>query len=63
MEDVAEKDATEKSDAARDAFLAELARDSEKSSSGGNEKSKHAHEKTKDKKKNKEYRRAKDSKV
>lgn len=63
MEDVAEKDATEKSDAARDAFLAELVRDSAKSSSGGNEKSKHAHEKTKDKKKNKEYRRAKDSKV
>uniref|UniRef100_A0A1S3XFJ3 USP domain-containing protein n=1 Tax=Nicotiana tabacum TaxID=4097 RepID=A0A1S3XFJ3_TOBAC len=62
LEDLAEKDATEKSDAARDAFLAELARDSEKSSSGGNEKSKHAHEKTKDKKKNKEYRRAKDSK-
>lgn len=62
LEDLAEKDATEKSDAAREAFLAELARDSEKSSSVGNEKSKHAHEKTKDKKKNKEYRRAKDSK-
>ncbi|CAN4100452.1 unnamed protein product [Withania somnifera] len=62
LEDLAEKDATEKSDAAREAFLAELALDSEKSSSGGNGKSKHAHEKTKDKKKNREYRKAKDSK-
>ncbi|KAF3655732.1 putative LOB domain-containing protein 27-like [Capsicum annuum] len=62
LEDLAEKDATEKSDAAREAFLAELARDSEKSLSGGNEKSKHAHERTKDKKKNKEYRKAKDLK-
>ncbi|CAN4099344.1 unnamed protein product [Withania somnifera] len=62
LEDLAEKDATQKSDAAREAFLAELARDSEKSSGGGNEKSKHAHEKTKDKKKNREYRKSKDSK-
>lgn len=62
LEDLAEKDATEKSDATREAFLAELARDSEKSSSWGNEKSKHAHEKTKDKKKKQEYRKAKDSK-
>ncbi|XP_049412338.1 uncharacterized protein LOC125875277 [Solanum stenotomum] len=62
LEDLAEKDATEKSDATREAFLAELARDSEKSSSGGNEKSKHGHEKTKDKKKKQEYRKAKDLK-
>ncbi|KAM7272212.1 hypothetical protein ACFE04_026875 [Oxalis oulophora] len=44
LEDLAEKDATEKSDAAREAFLAELALDSKK-------------EKTKDKKKNKEHKK------
>lgn len=63
LEDLAEKDATEKSDAAREAFLAELDRDSKNSSGGGNGYSKHTHDKIKDKKKNKEYRKTKDSKV
>lgn len=63
MEDLAEKDATEKSDAAREAFLAELALDSKKGSSGGSDNARHLQEKTKDKKKNKDFRKAKDSKV
>lgn len=63
MEDLAEKDATEKSDAAREAFLAELALDSKKGVKGGNDNLRHTQEKTKDKKKNKEYRKAKDTKV
>ncbi|KAL4559240.1 hypothetical protein LXL04_031375 [Taraxacum kok-saghyz] len=54
LEDLAEKDATEKSDAAREAFLAELALDSKKGS---------ANDKLKDKRKNKDYRKIKDSKV
>ncbi|CAK9184755.1 unnamed protein product [Ilex paraguariensis] len=62
LEDLAEKDATEKSDAAREAFLAELALDSKKGSAGGSDSSRHIHEKTKDKRKNKEYRKTKDSK-
>ncbi|GFZ03655.1 ubiquitin carboxyl-terminal hydrolase-related protein [Actinidia rufa] len=62
LEDLAEKDATEKSDAAREAFLAELALDTRKGSGGATDNSKHAHEKTKDKKKNKEHRKTKDSK-
>lgn len=62
LEDLAEKDATEKSDAAREAFLAELALDSKKGG-GGSDNARHMHEKAKDKKKNKEYRKAKDSKV
>ncbi|KAL3528300.1 hypothetical protein ACH5RR_007622 [Cinchona calisaya] len=63
LEDLAEKDATEKSDAAREAFLAELALDSKKGSGGGSDNVRHMHEKTKDKKRNKEYRKAKDSKA
>ncbi|XP_027125792.1 uncharacterized protein [Coffea arabica] len=63
LEDLAEKDATEKSDAAREAFLAELALDSKKGSSGGSDNARHMHEKTKDKKKNKDFRKAKDSKA
>jgi hypothetical protein len=63
LEDLAEKDATEKSDAAREAFLAELALDSKKGGRGGSDTSRHAHEKTKDKKKNKDHRKTKDSKV
>lgn len=63
LEDLAEKDATEKSDAAREAFLAELALDSKKGVRGGNDNSRHTQEKSKDKKKNKEYKKAKDSKV
>lgn len=62
MEDLAEKDATKKSDAAREAFLAELARDSKK---GGVviDGSKHVHERTKDRKKSRENRKNKDQKV
>ncbi|GLT46395.1 hypothetical protein SLA2020_201490 [Shorea laevis] len=63
LEDLAEKDATEKSDAAREAFLAELALDSKKGVRGGNDNSKHAPEKSKERKKNKEYRKSKDSKA
>ena len=63
MEDLAEKDATEKSDAVREAFLAELARDSKKGVRGGSDNSRHSQEKSKDKKKNKEFRKSKDSKV
>ncbi|PQQ08494.1 uncharacterized protein Pyn_19297 [Prunus yedoensis var. nudiflora] len=63
LEDLAERDATEKSDAAREAFLAELALDSKKAVRGGNDSLRHTQEKTKDKKKNKEYKKAKDSKV
>ncbi|XP_050376069.1 uncharacterized protein LOC126793558 isoform X2 [Argentina anserina] len=62
LEDLAEKDATEKSDAAREAFLAELALDSKKGVKGGNDNLRHTQEKSKDKKKNKEYRKAKDTK-
>ncbi|CAH1443045.1 unnamed protein product [Lactuca virosa] len=54
LEDLAEKDATEKSDAAREAFLAELALDSKKGT--GNDK-------LKDKRKNRDYRKIKDSKA
>ncbi|MBA0552115.1 hypothetical protein Golob_022954 [Gossypium lobatum] len=63
LEDLAEKDATEKSDAAREAFLAELARDTKKGIRGGNDNSRHSQDKSKDKKKNKEFRKSKDSKV
>lgn len=63
LEDLAEKDAREKSDAAREAFLAELALDSKKGVSAGVDNSKHVHERTKDKKKSKESRRNKDLKV
>ena len=61
LEDMAEKDAREKSDAAREAFLAELALDSKKGTTTGVENSKH--EKSKDKKKSKEGRKNKDLKV
>ncbi|KAK8587419.1 hypothetical protein V6N13_086406 [Hibiscus sabdariffa] len=63
LEDLAEKDATEKSDAAREAFLAELARDSKKGARGGSDNSRHSQEKIKDKKKSKEFRKSKDSKA
>ncbi|KAI3751964.1 hypothetical protein L2E82_23058 [Cichorium intybus] len=53
IENLAEKDATEKSDVAREAFLAELAQDSKK---GATDVSKHLN-----KRKNKEYRKVKDS--
>ncbi|KAK9080469.1 hypothetical protein SSX86_000227 [Deinandra increscens subsp. villosa] len=60
LENLAEKDATEKSDAAREAFLAELALDSKK---GSSDIPKHLNDKLKDKKKNKEYRKTKDFKA
>lgn len=63
LEDLAEKDATEKSDAAREAFLAELALDSKKGTSNGNDNSKNMQEKVKDKKRNKDSRRNRDSKA
>ncbi|KAK0588126.1 hypothetical protein LWI29_034754 [Acer saccharum] len=63
LENLAEKDATEKSDAAREAFLAELALDSKKGARKGSDNSKHMHDKTKDKRKNKEFRKTKDSKA
>ncbi|XP_052181152.1 uncharacterized protein LOC127794247 [Diospyros lotus] len=63
LEDLAAKDATEKSDAVREAFLAELALDSKKSSGGGIDNSKYAHENTKDKRKNKENRKSKNAKA
>ncbi|KAJ9560193.1 hypothetical protein OSB04_005353 [Centaurea solstitialis] len=60
LEDLAEKDATEKSDAAREAFLAELALDSKK---GSVDNSKQSNDKLKDKRKNRDYRKIKDSKA
>ncbi|CAI9112340.1 OLC1v1012779C3 [Oldenlandia corymbosa var. corymbosa] len=63
LEDLAERDATEKSDAAREAFLAELDLDSKKGNNGVPDNLRHMHEKTKDKKKNKDFRKTKDSKV
>ncbi|KAG9154712.1 hypothetical protein Leryth_014212 [Lithospermum erythrorhizon] len=62
LEDLAEKDATKKSDAAREILLAELARDPKKSGKGGIENSRHVQEKAKDKKKNKDNKKTKDSK-
>ncbi|XP_023638015.1 uncharacterized protein LOC17886233 isoform X2 [Capsella rubella] len=62
LEALAEKDATEKSDAARDALLVELALDSKKESRGRNDNSKHTLEKSKDKKKVKDTRKLKDMK-
>ncbi|WJX89925.1 hypothetical protein P8452_71879 [Trifolium repens] len=62
LEDLAEKDAREKSDAAGEAFLAELALDSKKISKGVNENTRHV-EKTKDKKKNKDHRKTRDLKA
>ncbi|KAK1373319.1 Inactive ubiquitin carboxyl-terminal hydrolase 54 [Heracleum sosnowskyi] len=63
LEDLAEKYATEKSDAAREAFLAELALDSKKGIVKGNDSSRNAHDKSKDKKRSKDLRKTKDVKV
>ena len=57
-----DKEARERSDAARDAFLAELALDAEKNANQGGDK-KLSNEKSKDKKKMKDPRRSKDLKV
>ncbi|XP_004508792.1 uncharacterized protein [Cicer arietinum] len=62
LEDLAEKDAREKSDAAGEAFLAELALDSKKVGKGGNENTRHV-EKPKDKKKNKDHKKTRDLKA
>ncbi|XP_073159219.1 uncharacterized protein [Henckelia pumila] len=63
LEDLAEKDATEKSDAAREAFLAELALDSKKGIGVGVDILKNVNDRTKDKKKSKESRKNKDTKA
>ncbi|KAF5730114.1 hypothetical protein HS088_TW20G00484 [Tripterygium wilfordii] len=61
LEDLAEKDATEKSDAAREAFLAELALDSKKGARGI-DNMRQTQDRAKDKKKNREFRKIKESK-
>jgi hypothetical protein len=63
LEALAEKDATEKSDAAREALLVELALDSKKEARGRNDNSKNTLEKSKDKKKIKDTRKVKDMKA
>ncbi|XP_034915398.1 uncharacterized protein [Populus alba] len=63
LEDLAEKDATEKSNAAREAFLAELALDSKNGTQGRSDISRNTLEKGKDKRKNKEYKKTKELKV
>jgi len=62
LEELVDKDARERSDAAREAFLAELALDAKKNASKGDDM-KQYHEKSKDKKKLKDSRRSKDLKV
>lgn len=59
LELLADKYATEKADAASEAFLVELALDSKKEARGRNEKSKHTQEQSKDKKKNKDTKKLK----
>ncbi|KAJ4910429.1 Ubiquitin carboxyl-terminal hydrolase-related protein [Raphanus sativus] len=61
LELLADKYATEKADAASEAFLVELALDSKKEARGRNEKSKHTQEQSKDKKKNKDTKKLKAS--
>ncbi|XP_042509896.1 uncharacterized protein LOC122085504 [Macadamia integrifolia] len=63
LEDLVDKDAAEKSEAAREAFLAELALDAKKNANRGGDHSKQMQERSKDKKKNKDYRKAKDFKA
>ncbi|KAK9104857.1 hypothetical protein Scep_021701 [Stephania cephalantha] len=63
LEELVEKYATEKSEAARTAFLAELERDDKKNISKGGDTSKQMIDKPKDKKKNKDNRKAKDVKA
>ncbi|KAJ6358968.1 hypothetical protein OIU76_000650 [Salix suchowensis] len=62
LDDLAEKNATEKSNAAGEAFLAELALDSKKGTQGRSDNSRNTLEKGKDKRKNKDYKKTKDSK-
>ncbi|KAI3977988.1 hypothetical protein MKX01_032365 [Papaver californicum] len=63
LEELVDKDAREKSDAARVAFLAELALDAKKSLNKGGDCSKLVQEKSKDKKKNKDHRKHRDLKA
>ncbi|KAF3326332.1 Inactive ubiquitin carboxyl-terminal hydrolase 54 [Carex littledalei] len=58
LEELVDKDAKARSDAAREAFLAELAKDDEKNSS----ESKQLNEKSKEKKKSRDYRKSKSPK-
>lgn len=62
LEDLVDKDAAERSDAAREAFLAELALDAKKNANKGGD-SKHTNEKSKDRKKNKDNKKTKDIKA
>ncbi|ONK55473.1 uncharacterized protein A4U43_UnF2660 [Asparagus officinalis] len=62
LEELVDKDAAEKSEAAREAFLAELALAEKKNISKGGD-SKQSHEKLKDRKKSKDNRKTKDIKV
>ncbi|KAL4181493.1 hypothetical protein AMTRI_Chr12g237590 [Amborella trichopoda] len=62
LEELVDKDATEKSDAAREAFLTELAREAKKNTNSGGDFTKQVQDKSKDKKKNKDYRRSKEFK-
>lgn len=62
LEDLVSKDATEKSDAAREALLAELALDAKNMNRGGDH-SKKIQERSKSKKRTKDKRKAKDLKV
>uniref|UniRef100_A0A1D1YV94 Inactive ubiquitin carboxyl-terminal hydrolase 54 n=1 Tax=Anthurium amnicola TaxID=1678845 RepID=A0A1D1YV94_9ARAE len=63
LEDLVDKDATEKSNAAREAFLAELALDAKKSTNKAGDHSKQMQEKLKDKRKGRDYRKSKDIKA
>jgi hypothetical protein len=60
--ELVDKDAKERSDAAREAFLAELSLDAKKNASKGADM-KQSHEKSKDKKKFKDSRKSKELKV
>ncbi|CAA7395309.1 unnamed protein product [Spirodela intermedia] len=62
LEDLVDKEAMEKSDAAREAFLAELALDAKKNVRKTCEQSKLTQEKLKDKRKGREHRKSKDIK-
>ncbi|KAF8390293.1 hypothetical protein HHK36_024818 [Tetracentron sinense] len=59
FENLVDKDAQEKADAARESFLAELALDTKKSIDRGGDHSKQTQEKSKNRRKNKDKRRAK----
>lgn len=63
LEDLVDKDAMEKSDAARESFLAELALDARKYMTRGGDHPKQIQEKSKDKKSKKDNRKTKDLKV